>query len=248
MSPGITELLFTAGAGDRVVAVSDYSDYPAAAARLPRVARAQAIDLERIAALRPDLIVAWGSGYPPALLESLQRLAVPVYVLEPRSLDAIAAAIENLGALTGSGAAPGAAADFRTRLAQLRRRYAGRAPIRVFYQVWDNPLMTLSGRHLVSEVMRACGARNIFDDLDPLVATVDVEAVLARRPQILLAAETGGVDQGALAHWRRYRQLPAVAGNHLVTLDADLLDRASARILEATQALCQAVEQVRAGN
>ncbi len=107
--------------------------------------------------------------------------------------------------------------------------------------------MTLSGRHIASEVMRTCGARNVFDDLEPLVAAVDIEAVLARQPQLILAAEPGGVDQGALARWRDYPQLPAVAGGHLVTLDADLLDRGSVRILDAAAALCEAVEAVRAG-
>ncbi len=247
LSPGITELLYTAGAGTRIVAASDYSDYPEAARGLPRVARAQGIDLERVAALRPDLIVTWGSGYPPALLDALRRLAVPVYVLEPRTLEEIAGSVERLGTLAGSAAAPAAAAAFRARLGQLRQRYAARPPVTVFYQVWGRPLMTLSGRHIVSEVMRTCGARNVFEELEPLVATVDVESVLARRPQLILDAEPGGVDRGTLADWRRYPQLPAVAGGHLLTLDADLLDRGSVRILDAADALCAAVDAVRAG-
>lgn len=246
LSPGITELLFTAGAGARIVATSEHADYPEAARRLPRVSRAQGIDLERIAALRPDLIVTWGSGYSAALLDALRRLGVPIYVHEPRSLEAIASSVERLGTLAGTNAAPAAAA-FRARLAQLRLRYGARPPVTVFYQVWGNPLMTLSGRHVASEVLRTCGARNVFDDLEPLVATVDIEAVLARRPQLILAAEPGGADRGALERWRNYPQLPAVAGGHLLTLDADLLDRGSVRILDAAAVLCAAVEAVRAG-
>jgi len=245
LSPGITELLFLLGAGDRVVAVSEFSDYPAAARSLPRVARAQGIDLERVAALQPDLIIVWGSGYAPALREALRRLAVPVYVHEPRTLDAIATSIERLGELTGSDRAAAIDADFRSRLAALRQRYALRAPVRVFYQVWANPIMTLSGKHLVSEVMRTCGARNIFDELAPLVATVDIESVIAARPQVIIAAEPGGVDRGALAAWRRYPQLPAVANQHLVTLDADELDRATVRILDAAAAMCEQVDRAR---
>ncbi len=245
LSPGITELLFSAGAGAHVVGVSAYSDFPTQARGLPQVSRAQGIDLERVAALRPDLIVTWGSGYSPALLDALRGLGLPVYVLEPRSLESIARSIERLGVLTGSSGAPAAAAAFRARLLDLRQRYAGRSPVRVFYQVWNSPIMTLSGGHLISEVMRTCGARNVFEDLAPLVATVDVEAVIAAQPQILLTAESGGVDRGALEGWKRYGRVPAVAQGRLVTLDADQLDRGSVRVLDATQALCEIVEGAR---
>jgi len=245
LSPGITELLFGLGAGDRVVGVSDYSDTPPAARALPRVSRAQGIDLERIAALAPDLIVAWGSGYSPALLDALRQLGVPVYIHEPRTLESIATSIERLGALAGSDTAAQQAQRFRARLAALRERYAGRAPVRIFYQVWSKPIMTLSGKHVVSEVLRVCGGRNVFEDLAPLVATVDVESVLAARPQVIVSAEPGGVDAGALAPWRRYPQLPAVAAGALVTLDADEIDRATTRILDAAASLCEQVERAR---
>ncbi len=245
LSPGITELLFSVGAGARVVGVSAYSDFPPAARSLPQVSRAQGIDLERIAALHPDLIVTWGSGYSPALLDALRSLGVPVYVHEPRSLESIARAIERLGRLSGSASAPRVAGAFRERLLALRQRYAGRAAVRVFYQVWNSPIMTLSGGHLVSEVLRTCGARNVFEDLAPLVATVDAEAVIAARPQILLTAESGAVDHGALDGWKRYAQIPAVAQGMLVTLDADLLDRGSVRVLDAVEGLCGVVEGAR---
>jgi iron complex transport system substrate-binding protein len=245
LSPGITELLFSVGAGAQIVGVSAFSDFPAAARTLPQVSRAQGIDLERIAALHPDLIVTWGSGYSPALLDALRSLHVPVYVLEPRTLESIARSIERLGLLTGSAGAPGVASAFRERLRALRQRYAGRDAVRVFYQVWNSPIMTLSGGHIASEVMRTCGARNIFEDLAPLVATVDAEAVIAAQPQILLTAEPGGRDNGALDGWKRFAQIPAVAARRLVTLDADALDRGSLRVLDATQALCEFVERAR---
>ena len=245
LSPGITELLFSAGAGPQIVGVSAHSDFPPEARSLPQVSRAQGIDLERIAALRPDLIVTWGSGYSPSLLDALRSLAVPVYVLEPRALESVAASIERLGVLAGSARAPAVAGAFRERLLALRRQYSGRSPIRVFYQVWSSPIMTLSGGHLASEVMRTCGARNVFEDLAPLVATVDAEAVIAAQPQILLTAEAGGVDHGALDVWQRFAQIPAVAAGRLVTLDADELDRGSVRVLDATQKLCEIVERAR---
>lgn len=245
LSPGITELLFGLGAGAQLVAVSEFSDTPDAARRLPRVARAQGIDLERIAALHPDLIVAWGSGYSPALLEALQRLGVPVYVHEPRSLEGIASAIERLGVLSGAPAAAAQAAQLRERAQALRARYGGRRVVPAFYQVWREPLMTLTGRHLTSELMELCGARNIFASLAPLVATVDIESVIAARPELIFTAESGGTDRGALDFWRAYPQVPAVAHARLATLDADALDRATLRVLDATQALCEQVDAAR---
>jgi iron complex transport system substrate-binding protein len=245
LAPGITELLFDMGAGAQVVAVSEYSDTPPEARALPRVSRAQGIDLEAIAALKPDLVVAWGSGYSPALLESLRRLGSPVYIEEPRRLEDIATSIERLGALAGAPRAAALAGAFRLRLAQLRQRYAARPAVPVFYQVWSSPVMTLGGSHVASEVMQVCGARNVFADLAPLVATVDVESVLAARPLVLASAEPGAIDRGALDLWRRYPQLPAVAQGNFVTLDADQMDRETPRVLDAAQQLCEAVERAR---
>jgi iron complex transport system substrate-binding protein len=245
LSPGITELLFTVGAGPRVVGVSEFSDFPTQALQLPRVSRAQGIDLERIAQLAPDLIVAWGSGYAPALLDGVRRLKVPVYIHEPRSLEAIARSVERLGALTGSVQAADVAARFRARVEDLRARYGARTPVRVFYQVWPRPIMTLSGQHVVSEVIRLCGGRNVFEKLAPLAATVDVESVIAAQPQLIITAEAGGKDTGALQIWRRYPQVPAVAHGRLVTLNADALDRSSTRIVDAAQMLCEAVQKAR---
>lgn len=245
LAPGITELLFEMGAGAQLVAASEYSDTPAAARRLPRVARAQGIDLESIVALEPDLIVAWTSGYPATLLEALRKLPIPVYDFDPHALEGIAASIERLGVLAGAPQAPALAAAFRARLDGLRGRFERRPAVRVFYQIWASPLMTLSGRHVASEVMRVCGARNVFADVAPLVATVDLESVLAARPEVIVTSEPGGVDHGALELWRRYPQLPAVAHGRLLTLDADQMDRAGTRILDAAQQLCEFVEASR---
>jgi iron complex transport system substrate-binding protein len=246
LSPGITELLFEIGAGERLVAASEFSDYPPEARALPRVARAQAIDLERLASLRPDLVVIWGSGYPQALQEAVRRLGIPIYVHEPRSLEDIATAMERLGRLADAPRAGALAAAFRSRRGALAADFAARSPVAVFYQVWAHPLMTVSGYHVISEVMRLCGARNVFEGLAPLVASVDIEAVIAARPELLVAAESGAVDRGALEVWNGYPRIPAVQAHHLATLDADALERSTGRILDAAQALCARVEEVRA--
>lgn len=245
LAPHLTEQLFAIGAGSRVVATTDFADYPEAAKGLPRVARAHSVDLERIAAAQPDLIVVWGSGFPPATLAALRRLGVPVYVDEPSSLDGIAASMLRLGQLTAAAGAADAAAKYRAAIAQLRSRYASRVEVSVFYQVWPQPLMTLGGRHVLSEGLRACGARNVFEQLAPIAPQVSVEAVLAADPQMIVTAEPGGVDRGALDMWKRFAGQRAVAGGHLVTLDADRINRHTPRLADELAVLCERIDAVR---
>lgn len=245
LAPHLTEQLFAIGAGGRIVATTDFADYPAEARALPRVARAHSVDLERITAARPDLIVVWGSGFPPATLAALRRLGVPVFVDEPSSLDGIAASMLRLGQLTGEAGAAEAAAKFRASIGRLRARYASRQEVSVFYQVWPQPLMTLGGRHVLSEGLRVCSARNIFENLAPIAPQVSVEAVLAADPQMIVAAEPGGVDRGALKMWERFGGQRAVAGGHLVIVDADRINRHTPRLVDELAVLCERVDAVR---
>ena len=179
IAPHLTEQLFAIGAGDLIVGTTDFADFPAAAAGLPRVARAHSVDLERVSAARPDLILIWGSGFPPATIDAVRRLGVPTFVSEPARLADIATSLQRLGTLTARQA-DRAAGDFNAKLGALRERYRGRREIRVFYQVWSDPLMTLGGRHVISEAISVCGGRNVFANLTPIAPRVSTEAVLER--------------------------------------------------------------------
>jgi len=249
LAPHITEQLFAIGAGDRVVGTTEYADHPPPARRILRVARAHSVDLERVAALQPDLIIIWGSGFPPAISEALRRLQVPLYVNEPGALESIATSMERLGRLTAGAAstsdAARAAAAFRERIAALRERYAQRAPVRVFYQIWQQPLMTLSGRHVLSEAIRICGGRNVFETLTPIAPQVSAEAVIAADPQLIATAEPGAKSSGALDGWRRFPSLSAVRLNQLVFLDADKLNRHAPRMAEEIGTLCERIDASR---
>lgn len=245
LAPHLTEQLFAIGAGDRIVATTDFADYPEAARALPRVARAHNVDLERVAAAQPDLIVVWGSGFPPATLAALRRLGAPVFVDEPSSLDGIAASMLRLGRLTAAPGAAPAAADYRAAIDALRSRYAQRREVSVFYQIWAQPLMTLGGRHVLSEALRVCGGRNVFEKLAPIAPQVSVEAVLAADPQMIVTAEPGGADRGSLDLWRRFPAQRAVAGGHLVTIDADRINRHTPRLADELALLCERIDTVR---
>ncbi|HYS12975.1 MAG TPA: cobalamin-binding protein [Burkholderiaceae bacterium] len=245
LAPHITEQLFAIGAGERIVATTEYADYPAAAQKIPRVARINNVDLERVAAARPDLIIIWGSGFSPAVVEALKRLGPPVYVNEPGAIESIATSIERLGVLVGHPEANVVAANFRSRIAALRTQYAQRKQIGVFYQIWSEPLMTLGGRHVLSEAIRVCGGRNVFEELAPIAPQVSKEAVVAARPEIIVTAEPDARPSDALEIWRRFPQIPAVAHDQLVTLDANRINRHTPRMVEELALLCARIDAAR---
>ncbi|MDE2088552.1 MAG: cobalamin-binding protein [Gammaproteobacteria bacterium] len=246
LAPHVTELLFDAGAGERVVGVVAYSDYPPAARYLPQVGDASRIDFERVLALRPDLIVAWGGGNRPADIAHLRRLGIPVFISDPRTLGMIGGDIVQLGVLAGTERTAVRAADvYRTRLAALRRRYAGRAPLRVFYQVSAQPLITVGGRQIISRVLALCGARNVFARLTPLAPAISLGAVLAADPQAIIAGASGPNPRRVLSRWRRWPQLAAVRYGNLFTVPSDLIDRPTPRMLEGARRICADLERAR---
>ena len=244
LAPHVTELLFAAGAGGRIVGTPEYSDYPEAAKRIPRIGSASGLDLERIAALRPDLIVAWQSGNPSWALERLLQSRIAVFLSEPRKLEDIASNIERLGLLTGSAeVARQASRHFLERYHILQSKYAQRSPVTVFYQVWSDPLMTINGAHLISAVIRLCGGVNVFADLPILVPRIGVEAVLQAQPQVIVAA--GASDSQALAGWRKWSQLQAVREGNLFLIPYDEIARQTPRVLNGAERLCTALDRAR---
>jgi iron complex transport system substrate-binding protein len=246
LAPHATELLFAAGAGSAVVGVLAPADWPPEAAKLPRVGDANAINLEGILALRPDLIVTW-PYLAPAQLEQLRAMGVPVYLSNPATPAAIAAEIERLGVLTGyPEPAMLAAARFRARLAEARERVAGAAKVRVFYEIWGHPLYTVGGGHLITAAIAMCGGENVFATMSLPAPQVSVEAVLAAAPDAIVAGADGAVRPQWLDEWRAWPGLPAVARGNLFVVDANLLHRPGPRFAEGVAQICQALVAARA--
>ncbi len=247
LAPHLTELLFAAGAGGRVVGTVEYSDYPLAAQSIARVGDSAQLDLERIVALKPDLLLVWQDGNAQRQLETLLQLGIPVFYNEPRRLPDIARAIEQIGLLAGTEAvALPAARAFAARVAELRRRYAGRAPMSVFYQIWDQPLMTVNGEHLISDVIRLCGGQNVFAGLKPLTPEISTEAVLAADPEAIAGMSAEAGQAGNLDQWKRWPRLQAVARGNLFVIDSDIISRNTPRILEGAEQLCKHLAAARA--
>ncbi len=247
LAPHNTENLFAAGAGTTLVGATKYSDYPAAAQKVPRVGGYTGLDLETIIALKPDLILAWDSGNRKADIERLRSLGFMVYLSEPRQLEDIATEIETLGTLAGTTQTARQFANrFRDRLQQLRQRYRGLKPVRIFYEVWHRPLITINGKQLISKALTLCGGRNVFAELSTLAPTVDIEAVLAANPDaIITSAKSAQQNREWRKNWRRWPQLSAVAHDNLYLVSADLLQRQGPRILQGIEQLCEAIAQAR---
>jgi iron complex transport system substrate-binding protein len=247
LSPGATELLFAAGAGKAVVAVVEHSDYPPEAARLPLVGGLNRIDLERLLALRPDLVIAWVTGNPAGQVATLNDLGLNVFSIEPRTFEAVADTLERLATLAGTQAAGFAQAQaFREGMIALQEQFSRADPVSVFYQVWDEPLMTVNDTHLISEMIRLCGGRNRFGELDRLVPQISIEAVLAANPEAILAGGMGEADGQWLASWKSYPHLLATQRDNLFFIPPSLVQRPTPRILQGTRLLCDKLEQARA--
>jgi iron complex transport system substrate-binding protein len=248
LAPHVTELLFAAGAGAAVVGTSEFSDYPEAARAIPRIGGGGGLDLEAILALQPDLVIAWESGNPAGQTRHLQQLGLPVFYSEPRRLEDIISTLERFGRLTGrQEEARVQARAFADRLADLRRRYSGRDEVTVFYQIWAHPLMTVNGQHIVSDVIRLCGGRNVFAGLPALAPQIDIEAVLVANPDVIVvgAGNTAGTEPASLTAWRRWPELTAVRRQQLYSIPRELLVRPTPRLLDGAGQLCRLLETVR---
>jgi iron complex transport system substrate-binding protein len=246
LAPHLTELVFAAGAGDRLVAKVRGSDFPPEARALAEVGDAAGLDFERILATRPDLVLAWGSGNRRVDVQRLERLGLAVLVLEPRRIEDIPRHIRMLGVLLGTErSAQAAATAFAARADRLREYYGGKPALRVVFQAWHQPLITVNGEHLISDVLRLCGARNAFAGLAQLAAAVSPEQVLAADPDaIIIGSEAKDLR---LNDWLRYPYLKAVRTGAIFTVSADLISRQTPRVLDAADKICGDLDSVRAG-
>jgi iron complex transport system substrate-binding protein len=242
LAPHATELLFAAGAGNQVVGVSEYSDFPAAAKQIPSVGGSGQLDIERIVSLKPDLIVAWGSGNNRRQLARLRKLGLTVFESEPRNFEAIADSLERLGALVGRDEGRLQAQQFRQQVQTLEQHYAGRSSVTVFYQIWSAPLMTLNDAHIVSQAIKLCGGVNVFGQLKPLVPTISSEAVLTANPDVIIVSDEKGKG---LERWRSFKRMQAVASGNLMAIDGGIMNRAGPRVIEATRTLCKQIDDAR---
>lgn len=245
LAPHIVENVFSAGAGEKLVGVVDYSDYPEQAKAIPRVGNFQSWSLESLVALQPDLVVLWRSGNGIDSLATFQRLGIPVFVSEPRQLEDIPRTIRAIGSLAGTSATADAEAQrIEQTLDSLRQRYRRDDAVSVFYQIWNEPLQTVNGEHLISQILSLCGGYNVFADAPTLAPKINIESVLARDPDAIVASGMDTARPEWLDEWRKYPSLTAVSTESLFFVPPDHVQRPTSRIILGAKSLCTQLEGV----
>ncbi|MEH6617859.1 MAG: cobalamin-binding protein [Porticoccus sp.] len=245
LAPHLTEVVYAMGGGDQMVATVAWSDFPEEAKSLPIIGSNNKINYEALLSFNPDLVLVWRSGNGESIIQRLESLGLNVYVNEPRTLDHISTTLHKVGQLIGREAeATTVAKQFQLSLESIQQKYSNVRKVAVYYQIWQSPLITFGGDHLVSDVLRLCGAENIFVDAVPLVPRIGVESVLASDPEVIIVGQYIEVD-AAFDGWRQWPQLRAVAQGHLYSVDPYLLHRHSPRITQGAQQLCEAIDKAR---
>src|SRR5690348_7686868 len=237
LAPFLTELAFSVGVGDRVVGVSEHSDYPHAARKLPQVASAAGISIESVAALQPDLVLAWQDTMRPADLERLRALGIPVFVAQARSILDVGRLYGTIERLSGTKS-PEPLRGFHDKLRKALRKL-DRPPVKVFLEIWHDPLTTISGPHWMNEALAFCGATNAFQDLGGVAPVVSWEAFYARNPPVIVGAGSARDAAAFRAQWRDRSTLDAVKNDRLVFVDADLIQRPTLRLADGVAQLCE---------
>jgi iron complex transport system substrate-binding protein len=247
LAPHLTELVYAAGAGNQLVAVGKYSDFPPAALAKPVISDSFAVNYEALAQLRPDLILVWGSGAPERMRAKLRTLGIPVYEIEIRNVAGLADTLRSIGRLAGTeGVAQARAQALTNDWTALKASYAGRKPVRVFFQLWDAPLMTLSGQHLISSAISACGGTNVFAELPTLTATVSWEVAVQRDPELVVTAGSPS-EPARPGRWADFAQVSATKHGEFGRVEGDLIARSGPRFVDGARELCVAIDRARQG-
>lgn len=247
LAPHITELLYAAGADKQIVGTVNYSDYPPAAKQLPVIGSYTKVDYERVLAAQPDVVMYWKSGNPGNMIDGIKQLNLKIFNSEPDDYEDVASSLKTLGVLLGTEAiANKRAQQYLERLDALRKKYSNKNSnkVRVFYQVWNQPLMTINKAHLINDVIELCGGENVFAELDNIAPTIDMESVIKKNPDVIIAGMTEGREQW-LQEWQKWPTISAVKNTHVYAIDAGLLVRQTPRILEGTQKMCEILQGIR---
>lgn len=246
LAPHITESLYEIGAGDQIVATVRYSDFPVEALEIPIIGSFDEISYESLISMDPDLVIIWASGNGDEVISRIKSLGLTVFLDEPRNIEDIPSSLQRFGKLTGNETvAESAAEDFMTKLNALRRDYAEAAIVDVFYQVWNDPITTLNGKHLISNIIRLCGGRNVFADVIPIAPVVNVESVLTADPQVIVVSGMSDERPEWLDEWKNWPGLAASDNSQLYSIPPDLLQRNAPRVIEGAQLMCDILSQSR---
>jgi len=246
LAPNITELLFAIGAGKFVVGAAEFSDFPPKARLITRVGGFQTFDFEKIITLKPDLVIAWQSGTPLTNIEKLKKLGIPVFVTEAHKLEDIPVLLNKLARLTDTRTqAQKTISIYNQHLTRLRQQSNNKKQVSVFYQIWQQPLMTINAKHMINQIINACGGVNVFADMTLLSGTVGIEDVLLNNPDVIIINDNGDRFRSWASKWKKWKQLKAVQANNIFSVTPDIISRHSPRILSGADEVCAILDKVR---
>ncbi len=246
LAPYLTELVYTAGAGEKLIATVNFSDYPKSALNLPMVGDANGIDLESIVAMKPDLVLVWISGNGTTISRKLSRLGITLFHSEPQSIDDIGSTLLRLGTLAGTEkTAINNAKTFNISIKNIQRKYANLQKVPVFYQFWNKPIFTIGSPHLISRQIEFCGGENIFADQNTLTLNVDIESILERDPAVIIASGESNEPPPWLDHWNDWNTITAVKKGRLYSIPPELIQRHTVRIIQGMTLLCEHIDSAR---
>jgi iron complex transport system substrate-binding protein len=246
LAPGTTAMLYAAGAGSCLVGTIAHSTEPAAAATVPVIGDAETLDFERLLALRPTAVVVAVDVVQRVRIDRIRSLGIPVYQVHVTRLSQMPDSVRRLGALAGTNeVAAMSATALRAELDALSKRYRERRPVRVLYQIWDRPIYTIGGRHVIADALTLCGAVNIFGELGTAAPAVTREAAVLRDPELIIASAPPASADEWLAEWRKFPGLTAVRNGHLVSFSDERIDRMGPSVIAATGGLCEVVDRAR---
>jgi len=246
LAPHIVENVFTAGAGDKLVGVVTYSDFPEAATKLPIVGGYAKTNLEKILELKPDLVIAWESGNSDASVARIQELGLTVYVDQPDKLKDVAKSIRDIGLLAGTSVvADMAASKYSEKIDNILSMKLDQNPVSTFYQVWNNPIRTINGKHIISDAIALCGGVNIYANESAIAPIINIESILERNPEVILASGMSDSKPEWLEEWKDWPALQAVTLDNLYFVDPDHIQRHTVRILEGIETICAQLQEAR---
>ena len=248
LAPNITEMLFSAGAGSKIISAVPYSDYPEEAKKIPRVNAYPSIDIEKIVSLNPDLVIVWSSSSASNKIqvERMRKLGLTVFMSEPRQPIDIYNTILRFGQMASTTrVASKIADDFIKKYYSLQKKYSNTEKLNVYYQFWNKPLMTVNGKHLISNIIELCGGANVFINLHSLTPKVSVEAVIASNAEVIIAGGNDDVKKRWSGEWKPWLPLTKVKKDHIFFIEPDLISRMGPRVLQGAEQLCHILETVR---
>lgn len=246
LGPSLVETFFSIGAGSKIIGVDEGSDYPNAAIKIKKVASYNSINFEEIVSLSPDLIVVWSSGFSFSKLKKIRDLGIPVYLSQPKKLDDIEKLILSIGYLTDNvERAIDVASNFANKLRFFKKKYKNKKNISVFYQVWDDPLQTLNGDHIISDVISLCGGKNIFHSIHEIAPKVTIESVILNDPNVILIGSKDKRKSVWFDNWSNWPIINAVRNEQVFIISPDLVVRESPRIIHGIEKVCDILEEAR---